>query len=704
MTRLRALASASLGLLAACAAQPEREVDLAALAAHGERRQETRAVALDGEGERRLLAGWSRPERLPDGRPFRWALGESSSFGFYCAAPRELELVLSLRPFARGGAEQGLRCRVNGRELGRRSFRGWSELRFAVPAEAVVVGDNLVELLWDHAARPSEVGASSDTRPLAAAVRAVAVGGLLDAEPAAASAAGLLIPAASELRLAAHVGADARLALRAPVGGASHLEVWSRQDGEPWQRRCGPCGGRPLALGNPEGPLELALRAGPGGAVRIEEAFLRWREAPPVPVELPSFARPDVVLYVVDTLRADRLGCSGGPEGISPAIDGLAAEGALFERAVAQSSWTKPSMVSLLSGLLTTEHGVRAREPVIPAAVPSLAERFAAAGYRTGAFTANAYLTRGAGFDRGFEHFEFAHLDAHALTRRAIAWLRGGDDGRPVFLWVHTIDPHAPYEPREPFRGRWAPGVPAGVGSFAHVRSLGGRPAAETAPFIPQYRALYDAEVAQNDAAFGELLDALRAAGRFDDACVVLASDHGEGFWEHGVNGHGWDLFEEAIHVPLVVKPPRWRRGGERVGRLVQHVDLAPTLLRITGLPPLGGAEARDLFDPDPRRVVFSEMLYDGRAGFAVRAGELKLVEPLSPGFLPRRALFDLAADPAETSDLAAARPVTAAWLAFEGRRRMALLEQAPQPETAAALSTEERRALEALGYLAPGG
>jgi arylsulfatase A-like enzyme len=185
---------------------------------------------------------------------------------------------------------------------------------------------------------------------------------------------------------------------------------------------------------------------------------------------------------------------------------------------------------------------------------------------------------------------------------------------------------------------------------------------------------------------------------------VVLASDHGEAFWEHGVNGHGWDLFEEVLHVPLVVKPPRWRRGGERPAQLVQHVDLAPTLLRIAGLPGIGGSEVRDLFDPDPRRLVFSEMLYEGREGFTVRSADLKLIEPLSPWFLPGRALFDLAADPAETRNLAAERPVTAAWLAFEGRRRMALLERAPRPAPAAALRPDERRALEALGYLAPGG
>jgi arylsulfatase A-like enzyme len=360
--------------------------------------------------------------------------------------------------------------------------------------------------------------------------------------------------------------------------------------------------------------------------------------------------------------------------------------------------------VSLLSGLLTTEHGVRSREPVIPRGVVTLAERFEAAGYRTGAFTTNAYLTRSAGFDRGFSTFEYESLDARTVTRRAIDWLEDGDDERPVFLWVHTIDPHAPYEPAEPYRGRWAPGVGPDVGSFEHVRSLAGKPPEVTATFASQYLALYDGEVAQNDAAFGELADYLRTSGRYEGACVVLASDHGEEFWEHGVNGHGWDLFEEVLHVPLIVKLPDSQRGGERVSQRVQHVDVAPTLLRIAGLPTLGGIAGEDLFaaSADPQRAVFSEMVYDGRSGFAVLADDMKLIEPMSQGFLRGRTLFDLATDPGETRNIAGDQPVTAAWLAQEGRRLMSRLDTAHTPEASVVLSAEERRALEALGYLAP--
>ena len=703
MTRPVAPIVVVVGLLAACSSPALHEVDLMALAPVAERAGERRWIPLDEDGAGQLVAGWSWPEPTRDGRSLRWAVGERSVVRFFCVEPRDLTITIEARSFAGlGPAGQGVRCRVNGHDLGRRSFRGWSEVRFPVPARVVAAGDNVVELSWDRAARPSDLGRSGDRRQLAAAIRSLAVEGLLEPAPEVADA--VVVGRASELRFAVYAGAEASLMVRPGPGAGASLEVWSRQDGDVF-RRVGEAAspGRPLALGNRAGPIEVALRAGRQGSVRLEGAAVSWRAPASAAVELPSFEGPDVVLYVVDTLRADRLGGHGGPQGLTPFADRLAVDGVLFERATAQSSWTKPSMVSVLSGRLTTEHGVRSREPVVPAEVTSVAERFAAAGYRTGAFTTNAYLTRDAGFDRGFETFEFAHLDGHTVTRRAIDWL-AVEDRRPTFLWVHTIDPHAPYEPRPEYRERWAPGIPAEVGTSLHVRSLGGQPAAVTAPFVTQYLALYDAEVAQNDAAFGELLDHLERSGRYHDSCIVLASDHGEGFWEHGVNGHGWDLFEEALHVPLVVKPPRWRRGGQRVGHPVQHVDLAPTLLRIAGLEPLETPEGRDLFAPalPTPRIVFSEMLYDGREGFAVRAGDLKLVEPLSRGFLPERALFDLEADPGETTSLADQLPVTAAWLAQEGRRRMALLAHAPRPEREVELSPEERRALSELGYLEP--
>jgi arylsulfatase A-like enzyme len=206
---------------------------------------------------------------------------------------------------------------------------------------------------------------------------------------------------------------------------------------------------------------------------------------------------------------------------------------------------------------------------------------------------------------------------------------------------------------------------------------------------------------------WGVRQDWLEARGRYRDTLVVFVSDHGEGFWEHGVNGHGWDLFEEAIRVPLVIKPAGLKRAGERRRDIVQHVDLVPTLLEATGLEVPDGLAGRSLLGAetgdDLERVAFSEMTYEGREGIAVRWRQYKLIEPLSSDFLPRRSLFDLDRDPGESNPVMD-RPVISAWLALEGRRYLARLGSAPEAGADVELDAVARKGLEALGYLEPAG
>lgn len=700
-----------LTVLTACTSPNITEVDLVSIARFGEIPRERNVVPIDEESSREFSSGWSWPEKDARGNRYRWAIGETSNLSFFCVEPRFLKLEISVRAFVWDGSpEQGLRCRLNGTDLGKRIFRSADTLEFDLPAESIRPGENSIEFLWDRATRVSEVRLSRDQRRLAAAVSAIAINGLTEEHQEWSGIDpqdGIFVPAGSAVRIALMAGGESELSVQGPEGNGDHLQIWVRQEGRPFSQLCGPCEDQAtFELGHQAGPLQISFRATGQGPATLTNATVRW------PMSLQSkelenkrkVAKPDVILYVVDTLRADRLEGYGGPKGVSPAFLELAADGVLFERAVAQSSWTKPSTISLLSGLLTTEHGVRSREPVIPQEVELIAERFKAAGYRTGAFTTNAYLIPSAGFDRGFDTFEFAQLTASEVTRRAVEWLDSGDDERPVFLWIHTVDPHAPYQPGPAFRQRFAPGIGSEIGTVEHVRSLGGQPQAVTAPFVPLYLSLYDAEISQNDEALRELVEFLKAGGRYEDACVAFVSDHGEEFWEHGVNGHGWDLFDEVLRVPLVVKPPLWSNGGQRIARTVQQIDLAPTLLRLAGLEPSSAMSGGDLFDfdEDDHRLIFSEMTYEGREGLAVQAGKFKYIEPLSRGFLPDKTLFNLADDPFETNNIIDRFPITAAWLAQEGRERMSRLENAPQSVAEAFLNSEERHGLEALGYLDP--
>jgi len=717
MYRISVIVCMGLFLLLSCGGERVKEVDLKPLLPHGEFFGETWSLPLDATQSEAFGTGFSWPEKDRHGNSYRWATGPESHIDFFCAVPRELNLRISLRPFRYPGApEQSLQIVLNGSPVGKAEFSKRCRLEFTLPSRLLRAGMNHLDFRWGYSMRVSDVSDSRDNRRLAAALASITLEGLRDSgglrrfgKELEVSPSGMtLLPPASEIRITLNSGPDAWLELDGE--GLDGLELRVRQEHEEF-RRIETAGGPVTRLRNSSGLLQLALRTGVNAKPALGKVVLRWKhpfDASASELKWKQQQRsarvrhPDIILYVIDTLRADRLGCFGGPEGLTPSIDRFASDAVVFEQAIAQSSWTRPSMISLLSGLLTTEHGLRSRKGKIPGRVQLVSEYLQEAGYRTGALTTNAYLIPAAGFNQGFDHFSFEQLSSHELTNRAIRWLGEQPRDKPVFLWLHSVDPHAPYQPAEPYRSRWAPGVPREYGTVEHIQGIAVKPAEERGEFIHPYRALYDAEIAENDAAFGELLDSLHKSGRYDQSCIVFVSDHGEEFWEHGVNGHGWDLFEEVLHVPLLIKVPAGVGGGRRVSTPVQHIDLLPTLLHLAGIPLRGKLRGMDLLaeSPPPERLIFSEMSYGQREGFAIRSGHLKLIEGLSPGFLPSTWLSDLKADPAESRNVIEDHQLFASWLAQEGRLRMGLLPAAAPAVEAFELGQEAREGLEALGYL----
>ena len=692
-------------------------VDLLSLSEFGAWRTERGSIPVDPEEVPEFGDGWTRSRNTNGGKHFRWASDDVSTLNLLCVEPRDLELQMTIRPFAwPGSPPQSVTVELNGNGLGSWKIIQPTKLRIPLTADDLHPGNNSIRFSWAYAQRVSEVLPRKSRQRRAAAITDLVVAGLPErtaADHPVPSEDGLSIPPGSELKITVWAGKGSRLEVESGPKSEADLQVWTRREGEDlslrWTSNRRENNAR-VPLGDRDGPVEIVFRtpnSGAGSSRTLKRARIVWpsvatRQTTP---SAKTISRPDILLYVVDTLRADRLSCYGGPAGTSPALDELASDGVLFEHAVAQSSWTKPSMVSVLSGLLTTEHGVRHREPRIPRQVTLVAEHLRSAGYRTGAFTANAYLVKAAGFNRGFDTFQYAREASELTTRRALDWLGEIGDELPVFLWIHTIDPHAPYEPGQPFRERWAPWVDDGVGSVDHIRSLPGQPLPGRQEFQDDFLALYDAEVAQNDASFGLALDWLRARKRYRDSLVIFLSDHGEEFWEHGVNGHGWDLFEEVLHVPMVIKPAGRESAGVRRQDVAEHVDLVPTLLAAAGLKTPETLRGHDLLAETPvnqkERVTFSEMTYEGREGLTLRWRELKLIVPISRNFLSHPQLFNLENDPHElqpSTDL----PVTAAWLAQEGRRHFACLSSAPSVGAPVVMDEETRKGLEALGYLDP--
>jgi arylsulfatase A-like enzyme len=311
--------------------------------------------------------------------------------------------------------------------------------------------------------------------------------------------------------------------------------------------------------------------------------------------------RPHVLFVLVDTLRRDHLGFHGRDGGLTPNLDALAAGGSVFERHVAHASQTVPSVLSLLLSQLPAEHGfpfrrasdfVRER-PRYPESSLFLAEVFQHAGYATAGFVGNPYLGPASGFGQGFERFGYHASDDPGVTREARRWLAERDPGRPFFLYLHYMGPHQPYDPPESIRARFVDPSSSGTTLEGNRRLRGEREAD-----LAHARALYAACVAAVDDEIGAVLRELDRLDLRRRTLVVFTSDHGEEFGEHGGIEHGRTVYGEVVQVPLVLSWPGRLEPGRRVAHLSQHLDVAPTVLRLAGLAPPSSFRGASLLEP----------------------------------------------------------------------------------------------------------
>ncbi len=439
-----------------------------------------------------------------------------------------------------------------------------------------------------------------------------------------------------------------------------------------------------------------------------------------------------VLLVTLDTFRADRVSALGGTVD-TPVLDGLARRGTLFEQAVAQAPITCPAHLSILSGTSPATHGVFANGTVIPVDLPLLQEVFAGAGVPTAGFVAGYPVTSRFGFDRGFQAFDDDFGDAlgdHRLTvrrlvdqfvyargaprertadqvlTRAVPWLEDHAESG-FFAWVHLFDPHGPYEAPAPFGESIAGPLP------------GPTEGPEMPPFWPTEQRVvadpaywiqrYDEEIAYTDDRLGQLLAALEERGVLDDTLVAVIADHGESLGEHDYHfDHGLYLYDASLRVPLVLAGPGVS-AGKRVPCQVRGMDLAPTVLDLTGL----GAPAS--MEGDSLRSLW----VDGCPASGLRFSMAATVEPPwldDPGaelalrsdgdarfkFVKHRRsddeLYDLIADPGENDDVAGVRVDIASWMADS-------LDQitSGMDTEAPALTADVEAQLRALGYITDG-
>jgi arylsulfatase A-like enzyme len=424
--------------------------------------------------------------------------------------------------------------------------------------------------------------------------------------------------------------------------------------------------------------------------------------------------RPSLILISIDTLRADRLGSYGYERDTSPALDALAARGVRFETVIAEASWTLPSHMTLFTGLSPSVHGVTSDDRRLSPEIPTLSEVLRANGYRTFAFTGGLYVAPNFGFGRGFESYASALQDytsgaerpiplATALDRAAHR-IAAVDPGGPFFAFIHTFDVHCPYDPPETYAAKFDSRP---KGDHVETADRCGDPHFNEMDLTPgQARFLsdrYDAGIRHADDLLGAFLEQLDQRGVLERTFVVVVSDHGEEFLEHGKIGHQASLFIECLRIPWIVAGPGLAPAVVR--EPVGLADVMPTLLALLDVPApetegVSMLAAMRGERPDDRdRIRFSELGVGPEASSAIR-GDLHVLADRNTGSLR---IFDWRHDPSEQNDLAGSDPVRDRALERDLQRHWSDLESSPHrraPGFVEGLSDDQRAQLRALGYV----
>jgi len=376
----------------------------------------------------------------------------------------------------------------------------------------------------------------------------------------------------------------------------------------------------------------------------------------------------DIILIIIDTLRADHLGCYGYKRPITPNIDALAGDGIRFATCISQAPWTIPSIMSIMTSMYPSVNGVKDVKSRLDPMRSTLAEAMKEGGYRTAGLVSHTFVDRRFGFADGFERYDdkgAIHKGAGVTTNLATSMiddLRGDD----FFFFVHYFDPHFPYDPPAPYdtlfttAGREKKTITwKDMKQYAHINNP--LPPRELERLI----GLYDGEINYTDAMVGKFIGHLKKIGIYDRSTILLTADHGEEFKDHGSMGHTRTLYDELIHVPLIIKLPHSEKAGTVIRDQVRSLDIAPTLLHLAGADIPGEFQGVDLspfWTKGDYHVCLPAHSETSRHAIlrSIRAGNYKYIEVVRPSFYhtvkgksPRiHETYDLGRDSEEKNDL----------------------------------------------------
>jgi len=361
-------------------------------------------------------------------------------------------------------------------------------------------------------------------------------------------------------------------------------------------------------------------------------------------VFVPNSSSPAVLIFLIDALRQDHLGCYGYPLATSPNIDAFANDAVRLTHVTPSTSWTRPSVASLWTSTYPSTHGAEDRPDMLRENLPSLAAQLEAGGLETHCFMTNRNCIPVWGFGHDFHRFRDAdtanwvHSDDADVVNLTIEAIQD-TAGRPWYVYVHTMGPHDPYDPPEAFKQRFTAAMYADR---------------DEEPSHQEALALYDGEIAYTDEQFGRLIGVMKAEKVYDDALIIVLADHGEEFWDHGGTTHGKTLYEEQLRIPFIIKLPGNVHAGETRDGLAEMVDVAPTILDVLGFAPeprFQGVSILGMIEGDgsSKPMAYASLSLEDRLQRAAKSREHKYIHNIAE---KETLWFDLVADPGETAPL----------------------------------------------------
>ncbi len=719
---MRAFLLASVLLAASAALPASAEIDLVERFAVADIGTPIRQIDFRDRKERAVLSGgWRniipRPQyQLPlqwlgwdADWTWPWTEGRAAVLELPVIEPSPRVVHLTLAPLTADAnlPKQSVRFLWNDRPLGEIEIeRAGQRVSLKIPAAVQRRGTNQLDVLPRYWVVPKALGAGPSTIGRGVHVSRIEIeherpplysgqpaadptGRTIRHPPGSTVSYYVVVPTEAELRAAASVGDDdsdlgagssSRIAVDLTDQSGQQRNLWASDRSElggavreisvdltPWA-------GQMVALTLSHSVVPDALGAS-GVAERLAPVlWLDPRISSPTPDResaRPPLRRFNILLILFDTLRPDFVAPYGG-DVATPALSALAASGTTFDQARSNSSWTRTSVTSLLTGVYPFRHAVIAGGDHLAEGDPYLPEILQARGFHTMAIMNNAVIAPEFGYGRGFDavhkYYELRHpvvlKDYPAPAAQAdLVWdeyvdpFLGEAGAESFFIYLHEIDPHAPFDPPAPFGDPYAVDYKGNIDAARLLVRMFRRHAVPLDAFDVEYlQSRYRGEIAFMDAYLARLMQRLERSGVADDTLVLFASDHGEEFMEHGTVGHYWNLYEEVLRVPMIWRLPGMIAAGQRVPSLVELLDVPPTLLDLLGIPIPEAMEGRSLRrdlsgeeEPPRPRWSFARVRSDGWT--SARYGDWKLLREYGGGplDLPRLELYDLADDPGET-------------------------------------------------------